>query len=120
MPRQTPTLNDRVRIERRFEAAGDVYGNPLTDWAVVPGCNKLRAAITEFVLGAGETVLAAKLEGHALQEVWLRSSSITRAITPNDRLIDLANDGVLNIRHVKQPARADTHIRLIVERGVAT
>ena len=118
MPRQTPTLNDRVRLERRV-IADDGYGNERGDWAVVPGCAVLRAAVTEYVIGGGETVQAAKLQGQALAECWLRVSHITKAIKPEDRLINLADDTVLNIRHVNTPERDARYLRIVVQRGVA-
>jgi head-tail adaptor len=114
------SLREFVRVERRFETENDGFGNTLSDWMFVPGCQRLRAEIRELSLGAGESVLAAKLSGQAQCLVVLRASSLTRSITTDDRLIDLSNgDRVLNIRSVP-PADHRNWIVLLCESGVAT
>lgn len=119
MPRQTmPALNDRVRLERRI-VGDDEHGNEREGWVVLPGANILPAKLTEYVIGGGETVQAAKLQGRALAECWLRNCQLARSILTEHRLIDLATDTELNIRHVQTPERTSRYIRLLVERGVA-
>lgn len=112
-------LSDRVRLERRPETDDDGAGNTEGEFAPVIGGEKLRAEIRELTFGAGETVDAGKLTGHAPVLVVLRASSITRAITAGDRLIDLTNDRTLNIRSV-QAARRNDYVTLACESGVAT
>lgn len=111
----TAPLADRVRLERRAETTNDGAGNTLTPWREVAGGN-LRAQIRE--LRGDETLQAAKLQGRAPCLIILRSSSVTRTITAEDRLVDLAGDRALNIRHVEPPGRSG-YITLYCEAGVA-
>lgn len=130
-------LADRVRLERQglsVETAptwddteqtweqpddwepdvGDNAGNVITDW--FPVGNTLRCEIRE--LGGDEVVQAGKLEGRGTCVVIVRSSRVTRSITTDDRLIDLATNRVLNVRHAPPPGRGQ-YIGITCEYGVA-
>lgn len=109
-------LRDRIRIERRDVAAiGDGAGNVLENWFPVTG-GRIKAQIQE--LAGDETVLAAKMQGHAMCLVMVRASSVTRSITPDDRIIDITNNRALNVRQAPPPDRRN-YIALLCESGVA-
>lgn len=107
-------LTDRVQIERLNDAA-DGAGNSQERWEKMGAI--IRAHIAEG--GGGEAVMAAKLQGRQTCTVTVRASQLTRAITPNDRLIDVANNRPLKIRHAPPPGR-EGYIAMLCEAGVAT
>lgn len=110
---KTAPLTDRIRLERRYETTDDGAGNRLTEWRHV---GDFRAQIRE--LRGDETVQAAKLQGRGTCLVILRSSTVTRSITTDDRIIDLSCDRSLNVRHAPPPGRSG-YITLLCEDGVA-
>lgn len=110
-------LSERVRFERRTTAS-DGAGNVMGGWERIgPAVN--RAQINE--LRGDETVLAAKLQGHALCVVVIRASELSRSLTTDDRIVQLigaTGERVLNIRHAPQIERG-LFRSLICEDGVA-
>lgn len=140
----TGTLRDRIRFERRGvltasdgrtwddiedkwledaetwdagDAPGDAGGNTQGDFRQFGPT--MRALVNE--LNGGESVVAAKLQGHSVCYVVVRSSRFTREITADDRIVQTLPGGVervLNIRHAPPPGKGST-IAFLCEDGVA-
>lgn len=106
-------LKDRIRIERRRDVVDDGSGNVVGPWEFV--ANE-RATIVETI--GAESVLAAKLQGHALVYVNIRSSQMAREITTDFRVIDKQTCRTFNVRSAG-PDRNSEYIRLLCEYGVA-
>lgn len=92
---------------------GDGAGNVLGDWFP-------RGAFWAEIrdLRGGEDVLAGRLQGRSTVLVILRANAATRTIAPDDRLIDLATNRTLNVRHATPPDHR-AFITLLCESGVA-
>lgn len=110
----TAPLTDRVRLERRFPTVDDGAGNELGEFREVA---TLRAEIRE--LRGDEAVLAGKLQGRGTCLIIVRTSTLTKLITAEDRLVDLAGDRILNVRYTQPPGRGG-YITLLCESGVAS
>jgi head-tail adaptor len=111
-------LRERVRIERRYSgvpetpfgdeapygdetlhdavASEDGYGNNDTDWITLIANRAARLAPAR----GGEKVIAARLQGTAPWDVWLRRDPQTAAITEGDRIVDVLTGRILAIRFV--------------------
>ena len=106
----------RVDCQKKVEAK-DELGNP------VPGGG---GWVTQFTVRAayrhlrgGEDIMAGRLQGRHTQIITVRSSSDTRQITSDWRLIDARDGSVFNVRDVT--AETDRMwVSLLCERGVAS
>lgn len=80
-------LRDRVRFERRAAAQNDLGGTS-GDWETL--IESRFASLTPVPIGrrAGEEVLAQRLQGVGLFDLWVRSDSQTRTVTTDDRVVD--------------------------------
>ncbi|MGE0828946.1 MAG: head-tail adaptor protein [Hyphomonadaceae bacterium] len=89
-------LRDRVRIERRAaDAAGDGAGNFEGAWAPLL---ESRAAGIQARRG-GEQVVAGRLAGIAVFDIWLRFDADSLKIMPGDRVVDARDESrIFNIR----------------------
>lgn len=103
----------RVAFDKRIDG-DDGYGNVVSGWAEQFQC---RAAFRH--LRGGETVIASRLQGTHIQVITVRSSSQTRAITPDWRVRDVRTGDVFNIRDVTHETDRKW-ISLLCEKGVAT
>lgn len=108
-------LDQRMRFEEPVASAGDGGGG------VVDGFADRFTVWAAFYKPRGdEAVTAARLDGRHVVDVVVRSSSQTRAITTDWRMVDARRaDDVYNIRFadtVSDPA----WVRLTAEKGVAT
>lgn len=117
---KTPSAGDlyyRVGIEARVAENPDSpidYGNTENAWV------EQFAARAQFIhLRGGEDVMAARLSGKHLQVIRVRSSTSTRTITTDFRVVDKRNGDVFNIRDVTQGVDRQ-FIDLLCEKGVAT
>ncbi len=118
---QAGALRERVRAERRA-AANDGYGNMEGAFAALFGGTLLPAKIRP-ASQARDGVLAARLQGSVVYNVWLRQDSLSRQITPDDRLVWVRPDGetILNIRGpAVDPDGMRSELQLTCEAGVAT
>lgn len=116
-PHRIGALRDRVRVERRqVNAAGDGAGNFEDAWTGIGPAANLPADIIE--LRGDESVLQAKLKGQAVTLVVMRADSFTRTVTTDDRIIDVGNDRVFNVRHAPAPDRRH-FIEFLCEAGAA-
>jgi len=108
-------LHYRVNCQEKVGGA-DELGNLVPsagDWKTQ---FSVRAAYRH--LRGGESVIAARLEGHHTQVITVRASSQTRQITTDWRLVDARDGTVFNVRDVT--AETDRQwISLLCERGVA-
>lgn len=114
-------LRERVRVERRAPA-DDGYGNKDGAFAsLFP--DKLLPAKIRPASQSRDGVLAARLEGNVVYNVWLRQDSLSRQILPDDRLVWVKAEGeiILNIRGpAVDPEGKREELQLTCEMGVAT
>lgn len=107
-------MRDRVRLERRVDVL-DAHGNYGGAWQEIA---TLWAEIRP--LSRGEAVLAGKLQGTRTAEIRLRYSSVTAAITADDRVVEVRDGTAWNIRAAEDRERRRHTITLLAETGVAT
>jgi SPP1 family predicted phage head-tail adaptor len=92
LPDGAGSLRHRITIQRRV-AAQDGYGNAEGDWVtLIPS---LRASL--LPLSGGDQVQAARSQGVAAYDCWIRYSRAAAAVTAADR--------VLNARDLRQEYR---------------
>jgi head-tail adaptor len=118
---QAGALRERVRVERR-STASDGYGNEEGAFAALFDDTLLPAKIRPASQGR-DGVLAARLEGTVVFNVWLRQDSLSRQLLPDDRLVWVRPEGevILNIRGpVVDPDGMRAELQLTCEQGVAT
>jgi head-tail adaptor len=119
---QAGALRDRVRAERR-QTVSDGYGNKEGTFAALFDGRLLPAKIRP-ASQARDGVLAARLEGSVVYNVWLRQDSLSVQITPDDRLVWVQDGGtevILNIRGpAVDPDGRRMELQLTCEAGVAT
>lgn len=107
-------LDTRITIQRQT-TGDDGYGNVTTGWADLPG-GKLWANMRETP--GKEVVAAGRLEASRTATILVRASSLSRTITPADRVI--ARGQVWNIRSGPVEVYWDRALlELICEMGVA-
>lgn len=106
-------LIERVGFEEPV-AGSDGGGGTLDGFLERFSC---RAAYVH--LRGGETVLAARLSGQHSQIVRVRSSSDSRAVTTDWRIVDRRAGTVFNIRDVT-PTTDRAYIDFLCQSGVAT
>lgn len=114
-------LTERVVFQRRTAAADNGYGTVEGDFADLHGGLEFPAKIRPA--RQGDSVIAARLQGVNAYNVWLRSSSETRAITADDRIVWKHPDGdrILNIRgEPDDPEGRNQEIHILAERGVTS
>lgn len=94
-------LRDRVRFERRASAQNDIGGTS-GDWEVL--IDSRRANLLPTSTGRGETVLAQRLQGVAMFDLWVRSDRKTREVTTDDRVVDARDETRVFAIHWAQDA----------------
>lgn len=102
----------KVHCQKRV-AQDDGYGNTVSDFATQ---FTVRAAFTH--LRGGETVVASRLENKHPMIVTVRSSTQTRQINSDWRLVDARDGTAWAVRDVT-PETDRQWISLLCERGVA-
>ncbi|EAQ34478.1 hypothetical protein NB311A_12072 [Nitrobacter sp. Nb-311A] len=107
-----PSLYYKVHCQKRVEQ-DDGYGNTVSDFATQ---FTVRAAFVH--LRGGETVIASRLENKHPMIVTLRSSTQTRQINSDWRLVDARDGTAWAVRDVT-PETDRQWISLLCERGVA-
>jgi head-tail adaptor len=109
-------LRERVSFSQRVTInpdAPDDYGNTQSDWV-----EQFRTRAQFVHLRGGEAVLAGRLAGEHTQVVRVRSSSLTREIAPDWKMMDLTSEAEFNVRDVTHlPDRM--WIDLLCQSGVA-
>lgn len=107
-------MRERVRFERR-QTSSDGYGNTVDSWnAITTVAARIRP------MSRGETVLASKLQGTRTTEIIVRSSSLTRGLTPDDRAVDTRSNDIWNIRAIENRDEHEEYLTIVCETGVAT
>lgn len=108
-------LTERVTLAKRQEINPDApndYGNTVADW------QDQGTVWAEFVhLRGGEAVIAGRLQGRHPMVVRVRASALTRAVTPDWRLMD-SRGMVYAVRDVT-PDPDRSSLDLLCESGVA-
>ena len=70
--------------------------------------------------GGAEDVIAQRLQGTAVFDLWVRFDSLTSTITPDDRVYDVTRPGVFyNIRFAQDMDSRRQRILMQVELGIA-
>lgn len=110
-------LDRRLRFERRVEGAGDGAGNVEEAFSTV--CT-VAASVLPYRTGNSEQVLAGRLAGTALFTVMVRRSSLTAALDPTCRAVDVRSAEIFNIRSVVDIAGDRAFLTMDAERGVVT
>ena len=107
----------KVGLEQRTTANPDSpadYGNTVDVWAEQFEC---RAEFRH--LRGNEEILAARLQGTHIQVITIRSSTESRQVTTDWRVVDKRNGDVFNIRDVTHETNRQ-FISLLCEKGAAT
>lgn len=109
-------LTERVILSRRGETNPDApndYGNTVADW-VDQG-----EVWAQFVhLRGGEAVIAGRLQGRHTMVVRVRSSPLTRQVSPEWKVTDARTGAEYAVRDVT-PMADRSGVDLLVEGGVA-
>lgn len=109
-------LRQRIRVERRSQTATARGG--LGDWETL--ITSRRAKLTPRpVTGNPETVLAARSQGTAIFDCWLRNDSETSTIRPDDRLVDARDGRIFNVRFAQDMDGRGNWLLLQCDLGVA-
>lgn len=116
-PNSAGELYYKVGLQARIEENPDSpvdYGNTVSDWQEQ---FVVRAGFVH--LRGGESVMAGRLQGKHTQVIRVRSSSQTRTITTDWRVVDKRNGDIFNIRDITVETDRQ-FISLLCEKGVAT
>ncbi|HTN41042.1 MAG TPA: head-tail adaptor protein, partial [Asticcacaulis sp.] len=109
-------LRHAIKIQRR-EETDDGYGNTTGAWVDFI----TRRACSLLPTRGGEQVIAARAQGTALYDCWVRFDSQTSSITPDDRAVDTRDaNRVFNIKFAQDMDGRRAFILLQLEQGVAT
>lgn len=106
-------LDTRIQVQRAI-AGDDGFGNVTTGWADLPG-GKIWASMRETP--GKEAVAAGRIEASRTATIRVRASSLSRTITPADRII--ARGQIWNIRSVAAVGDGRELIEFLCEEGVA-
>lgn len=108
-------LTERVRFERRA-AADDGYGNTEGAWATLITSRAAKLRPTR----GGEQTIAARLQGTAAWDLWVRFDGETSTVTTDDRVVD-ARDATrtFNIRFIGDMEGRREFLLMQLEQGVA-
>ncbi|ASY68897.1 phage head closure protein [Sinorhizobium fredii] len=116
-PNSAGSLYYKIGLQARVEGNPDSpvdYGNTVSEW------QEQFETRAEFIhLRGGETVLAGRLEGRHTQVIRLRSSTASRTITTDWRVVDKRSGDTFNIRDIEHETNRQ-FISLTCEKGVAT
>jgi hypothetical protein len=114
-------LRQRVWFERKQqldpEGPGDGAGNFQGDWK--PICSARPASL--LPTRGGEQIIAGRLQGTAVFDLWVRFDAETAAVQPGDRAVDAENDKrQFAVRWAQDIDGRRRWILMQVELGVAT
>ena len=117
-----PAKDFRQRVQfQRATLTRDALGGSTAGWA---DYGTSRAAnLTPYRAqkrGGAEEVVAMRLQGTAVFDLWVRYDSLTKTITPDDRVYDVTQPGVYyNIRFAQDMDSRKQRILMQVELGIA-
>lgn len=105
------------KLDRRI-AFDEPTSSPNGQGGIIAGWQERLQTWANFrFLRGGEIVQAARLEGRQPVVVTVRSSSLTKSITPEWRMRDLRTGTVYAVRSCPPPGR-EGHIEITCESGV--
>ncbi len=108
-------LTDKVRFERRAES-DDGYGNTEAGWTVLVAERSVRLRPTR----GGEQVIAARAQGVAAYDLWVRRDSGTLSVEVGDRAVDARDDRrTFNIKFIGDMDGRRTWLLMQLELGTA-
>lgn len=109
-------LRERIRVDRRSQTPTARGGQG--DWETL--IDSRRASLKPRPIGGDESVLAARVQGTAMFDCWVRYDSDTATIRPDDRVVDLRDTSrVFNVRFAQDMDGRRTWILMQLELGVA-
>lgn len=120
-PRGPAELTEAVKFQRRADT-DDAYGNTKGDWSVTLIAK--RSAKLRPTRG-GEQVIAARQQGVAMFDLWVRFESATRAVTTDDRVVELIGPArdqpgrTFNIKFIGDMTGRRTWLLMQLEQGTA-
>ncbi len=118
-----PSVRDmRQRVQfLRAVSAPDALGGFVQSWQ--PYGSSRACNMTPYRAqkrGGAEEVLAARLQGTAVFDLWVRWDSLTKTVTPDDRVYDVTNPAqIFNIRFCQDMDSRHQRILMQVELGTA-
>lgn len=118
-PNSPAELKDKIRFERR-RGVSDGYGNTVGDWAnpIVLCTRRAKLAPLRASRTAAEPVIAARAQGVAIWDLWVRYDSGTRQVTTDDRVVDARNPSrTFNIQFVADMEDRQTWLLFQLESG---
>lgn len=108
-------LRESLTFQRRSaldDGAGNTEG---------PFADLFTTAARVRPLRGAEQILAAKLVGNMSYEIMVRSSSLTRSLTTDDRAIDARDASIVyNLRTISNDDEHDEYLVIIAQTGVVT
>jgi SPP1 family predicted phage head-tail adaptor len=113
-------FRQRCQFQRRTATVDQFGGNNAgwADYGSSRACNLTPYRAQKR--GGAEEVIAARLQGTAVFDLWVRYDSLTSTITPDDRVYDVHNPGVYyNIRFAQDMDSRKQRILMQVELGTA-
>ncbi len=117
-----PARDFRQQVQfQRATIVRDALGGSVQSWANYgtprsANLNPYRAQKR----GGAEEVIAARLQGTAVFDLWVRWDDLTSTVTPDDRVYDIDKPGVyFNIRFAQDMDSRHQRILMQVELGIA-
>lgn len=107
------SLRERVRFESPTPQDDD-YGNSVEGWT-----DEFTVAAQIKPLKGGENVMAARLGGVQPVVIIVRSSSQTRQISTDWRVVDARKGTVFNVRSIANMDERNRFLDIIAQAGVA-
>lgn len=107
-------LRERVAFQRRT-LADDGYGNEVGEWSEV-----FRTAARIKPARGAESIQASRLSGRQPVVITVRSSSNTRQVRTEWRVIDIRQETIYNIRSIVNPDERNAFLEMECDSGVAT
>jgi head-tail adaptor len=112
-------LRQRVEFQRAVQVR-DSLGGSAASWSSMGARWGLLTPYRAQKRGGAETVIAARLQGMAIFDLWVVFDSVTSTITPDDRVRDLDSPGVwLNIRFAQDMDGLGRYMLMQAELGGA-
>lgn len=113
-------LRSRIRVDRRASAA-DGFGGTAGAWQPLIASRWAKLEPMRPRRAGGEEVIAARLQGTAIYDGWVRWDSLTKTIRAGDQVVDLRDTSrVFAIMFVEDMDQRRQWILMQLTRGVAT
>jgi hypothetical protein len=111
-----------VRFERKAALPqGDGAGNYEGDWQPLIAARRVELTPTRPRPGGGETVIAARAQGLAAFDLWVRLDAAVAGVTTDDRVVDVTDPArAFNIRFIGDMDGKRQWLLMQLELGGAT